>query len=378
MRLLYSCLHWLDDHTPLIRVEGDVAAELREVKEGQRSMDAVLARAETLGREIEAKALTSKLPEVPNHAAADAILREARRQAATTAIAGGAPVALAAGRGGCLTRAVGEKALPHVVDVDAVKAFFHAFERGQPRALPLIGVALTGAHAYGFPSPDSDLDLKAIHAASSQSVLARQPRLQPVETIEIFRGREFDFSSHEIGQVVSLIEQGNGNMLERLLGPFSIVTTPFFEQLAALTFESLSQRSGRHYRGFFNGSVREYQRVDDSGGRSVKRLLYAYRVALTGTHLLLCGELETDVRPLAQIYGFPRVSTWIERKQEAEAARLSPAEQDGVDAELSRLEACLDDAIARSTLPSSPPNMEALDAFVVRARQDAQAWEEGA
>ena len=26
-------------------------------------------------------------------------------------------------------------------------------------------VSLSGAHAYGFPSPDSDLDLKAIHLA---------------------------------------------------------------------------------------------------------------------------------------------------------------------------------------------------------------------
>jgi predicted nucleotidyltransferase len=30
-------------------------------------------------------------------------------------------------------------------------------------------VYLSGAHAYGFPSPDSDLDLKAIHVAKQRS-----------------------------------------------------------------------------------------------------------------------------------------------------------------------------------------------------------------
>ena len=30
-------------------------------------------------------------------------------------------------------------------------------------------VLLSGAHAYGFPSPDSDLDLKAIHLADTES-----------------------------------------------------------------------------------------------------------------------------------------------------------------------------------------------------------------
>jgi hypothetical protein len=30
---------------------------------------------------------------------------------------------------------------------------------------------LSGAHAYGFPSPDSDLDLKAIHVAKTADLL---------------------------------------------------------------------------------------------------------------------------------------------------------------------------------------------------------------
>lgn len=33
-------------------------------------------------------------------------------------------------------------------------------------------VYLSGAHAYGFPSPDSDLDLKAIHGEGLESFTA--------------------------------------------------------------------------------------------------------------------------------------------------------------------------------------------------------------
>ncbi len=33
-------------------------------------------------------------------------------------------------------------------------------------------VSLSGAHAYGFPSPDSDLDLKAIHIDPTRELLA--------------------------------------------------------------------------------------------------------------------------------------------------------------------------------------------------------------
>ena len=33
-------------------------------------------------------------------------------------------------------------------------------------------VYLSGAHAYGFPSPDSDLDLKAVHIAPTGRLVA--------------------------------------------------------------------------------------------------------------------------------------------------------------------------------------------------------------
>ncbi len=32
-------------------------------------------------------------------------------------------------------------------------------------------VTLSGAHAYGFPSPDSDVDLKAVHVSPTERVL---------------------------------------------------------------------------------------------------------------------------------------------------------------------------------------------------------------
>ena len=41
-------------------------------------------------------------------------------------------------------------------------------------------VALSGAHAYGFPSPDSDLDLKAIHIAKTADLLTSQTDNQSI------------------------------------------------------------------------------------------------------------------------------------------------------------------------------------------------------
>ena len=44
-------------------------------------------------------------------------------------------------------------------------------------------VSLSGAHAYGFPSPDSDLDLKAVHLAPTKSLLGFPTTTPPAERL---------------------------------------------------------------------------------------------------------------------------------------------------------------------------------------------------
>src|ERR1700750_3304309 len=80
-------------------------------------------------------------------------------------------------------------------------------ERGRAHLV----IALSGAHAYGFPSPDSDLDLKAIHVDAIDSLLALVPLAAHADRMEIMDGVEIDYTSNEIKPVLVGILQGNGN-----------------------------------------------------------------------------------------------------------------------------------------------------------------------
>src|SRR3954464_15204484 len=79
-------------------------------------------------------------------------------------------------------------------------------------------VYLSGAHAYGFPSPDSDLDLKCVHLAPTQELVGLYPVAEPAERMEIVDGVELDYGSNELGPVLHGAIKGNGNYLERILG----------------------------------------------------------------------------------------------------------------------------------------------------------------
>ena len=66
-------------------------------------------------------------------------------------------------------------------------------------------VSLSGAHAYGFPSPDSDLDLKAVHVEMTERLLGLQPPDPHVARLEVLHGVEIDYTSNEIGPVLGAL-----------------------------------------------------------------------------------------------------------------------------------------------------------------------------
>src|SRR5687767_11659805 len=75
-------------------------------------------------------------------------------------------------------------------------------------------VSLSGAHAYGFPSVDSDLDLKAVPLDPPAKLLALRPPVLHADRLEVISGVEIDYTSNELGPVLAGILNGNGNYLE--------------------------------------------------------------------------------------------------------------------------------------------------------------------
>src|SRR5690606_17495986 len=110
--------------------------------------------------------------------------------------------------------------------------------------------------------------------------------------------------------------------LERLLTPFQLYDSPELAELQELARRSVSRRFARHYMGFFRGMCREHERGQPPRAKS---LLYAYRVALTGVHLLRTGELVADLRRLAPQYGYEGALSLIRIKVEgAEKGAVPP------------------------------------------------------
>lgn len=228
-------------------------------------------------------------------------------------------------------------------------------------------ISLSGAHAYGFPSPDSDLDLKCVHLAPTESLLGFPRVPTPAERLEVIDGVEIDYSSNELGGVLLGVLKGNGNYLERFLSGFAISTGPGFDQLVPLVRRALSRRVGGHYWGFGTQQREEWKK---GGQKSAKKLLYVLRTTLTGTHALLTGEVVTDVTTLFARYGLDEALELVQQKKNGEKSDLPEALSVKWAARVESLFERLKDAEAKSVLPPEPENEPELEAALIELRRE--------
>ncbi len=223
---------------------------------------------------------------------------------------------------------------------------------------------VSGAHLYGFESPDSDVDLRGAFVLPLGRRLALVP---PDETIAVSRtdgGLELDWVAHDVRKFASMMTRRNGYVLEQLYSPIVVHGGERLDELRQIGRGCVVRHLVHHYRGFAHTKRRELERP----GATVKDLLYAYRVYLTGIRVLETGEILTHLPTLLDAHRADGVEELLERKRAgAEKAALAAGEAEAHRPRLDALEAALGDAFDRSTLPERPTTMDALSEFVVRA-----------
>ena len=227
-------------------------------------------------------------------------------------------------------------------------------------------IYLSGAHAYGFPSPDSDLDLKCVHVAPTADLVGLDLVEEPADRIEIVDGVELDYGSNELGPVLRGAIKGNGNYLERILGDLALGgDLELLAEARTVVKPLLSRRCARHYGGFATSQLRLFDEKP-----TAKRALYVLRTAATGRAVMARGEIVTDVARLAEFVP-PEIDELIAIKRLAEKQQLDP---DQVSAWRPRLVAAIE-AVDRSwptsVLPTDAPReaIAALDAWLREVRR---------
>jgi predicted nucleotidyltransferase len=231
---------------------------------------------------------------------------------------------------------------------------------------PLLFATISGAHLYGFPSPDSDFDLRGVHLLPLKEVVGLKTGHETVEKSGIHDGLEIDLVTHDARKFFGLLLKKNGHVLEQVLSPLIVYTTPEHAELREIAKNCITRHHAHHYLGFAETQWRLFQKEDPP---HVKPLLYVYRVLLTGIHLMTTGEVQANLGRLNESFKLPYIPELIERKVAGtEKGRLEQADVGFHQREYERLRADLDQAHQESKLPDAPSGTVALDELLVRIR----------
>jgi uncharacterized protein len=231
---------------------------------------------------------------------------------------------------------------------------------------PLLFATMSGAHLYGFSSPDSDYDIRGCHITPVRKMLELSEPDLTHEVMDKSSPIEIDLVTHDIRKFFQLLLKNNGYVLEQIMSPLVVATSPEFEQLKALAPRTITKHHHHHFRNF---GQNQWDLVIKNGKPTVKGLLYTYRVLLAGTHLMRTGQVESNLVTLNQTFKLAYIDDLIARKiAGAEKGLLQPGELQRHEAEFNRLKSDLDTAREQTHLPELPSCRNELNDLLVHTR----------
>lgn len=234
---------------------------------------------------------------------------------------------------------------------------------------PLLFATVSGAHLYGFPSPDSDYDMRGVHVLPASESLGLLPKRETVEMEGMRGGIELDLVTHDVFKFFSMLLKRNGYVLEQLYSPLIVQSSAAHDELKEIAKGCVTRHHSHHYLGF---AATQWSLFRKESPPRVKPLLYVYRVLLTGIHLMRTGRIEANLITLNEDFRLPCVGELVSRKiQGAEKSKLEIPEIEFHQAEYERLITQLETAAAESKLPDETACQPALNDLLVRVRLSA-------
>lgn len=231
---------------------------------------------------------------------------------------------------------------------------------------PLLFVTISGAHLYGFPSPDSDYDLRGVHLLPLREVVGLEVHRQTIEVSVVDAGLEIDLVTHDAKKFFGLLLKKNGYVLEQLFSPLVVHTTPGHAELCDIARRCITKHHAHHYLGFAGTQWRLFEKEQP---HRAKPLLYVFRVLLTGIHLMRTGEVEANLLRLNEDARLPYVDELVARKLAGpEQSTLPDADMTFYRAEYDRLLAELEQVSQASSLPEMPLARDELNTLLVKLR----------
>ncbi len=151
------------------------------------------------------------------------------------------------------------------------------------REIEILLACETGSRAWGFPSPDSDFDIRIIYKHHKEWYLSL---IEEKDTIEYFlENNELDISGWDLRKCLRLLWKSNPPLIERIQSPIIYkVNTDFLNGINRVAQKTYSRISTIHH--YLSMGKKAYEEVVSEDEYKLKKLFYALRSAIACVWIL--------------------------------------------------------------------------------------------
>lgn len=139
----------------------------------------------------------------------------------------------------------------------------------------------SGSRAWGFPSPDSDYDVRFIYAHPKDWYLQLN---EERDVIELPINDELDIAGWDIRKALNLANKGNAVIQEWMISPIVYQQSVSYEALSVLVEQAFNPIAAyHHYRSM---AKKAYADIEQSEQKKLKRFFYFARATLSAKWII--------------------------------------------------------------------------------------------
>lgn len=224
----------------------------------------------------------------------------------------------------------------------------------------------TGSRAWGFPSPDSDFDIRIIYVHKKDWYLSLSEKKDSIELM--FENNDIDITGWDLRKSLRLLQKSNPPLLERIQSPILYKSdNDFLVEINELANSQYSRIATIHH--YLSMAKKFREELKESEYYKLKKFFYALRSA-TACKWILEREEMPPIEFQKMIDGLNIESNLLNRIGELIELKATISESylhKGENELISFIENCINSADEqRNSLPSSNGDVTQLNSFFLK------------
>lgn len=161
-------------------------------------------------------------------------------------------------------------------------------ELEEEKDIKILFACETGSRAWGFPSPDSDYDVRIIYVHRKEWYLSLKERKDSIE--RMLNNNDIDITGWELRKSLRLLLKSNPALLERLQSPIIYqVDQGFLKEMTKAAQSCYSKIATMHH--YLSMTKKCFSEIEGGKSYKLKKCFYALRAATACKWILERDEM---------------------------------------------------------------------------------------